>query len=72
MDSPKPKLYLTRDGCGIFLWLSMYPPRKSQKTKNFQCPLCGWKMRIPESWYQEIIDIGECREYCVEALFAPS
>lgn len=65
MDNPKPKLYITMDKEGMFLWFSAFAPTR-QGRGVFQNGLAASKTRLPISWYGGALKIGECKEIDID------
>ena len=60
----KPKLYVTRDEDGIFLWFGIDRPTFHGKRKRFQA--LANRIRLPVSWYDDVVDMGSIRAFDVE------
>lgn len=63
----KPILYITRDTDGIFLWFSVFKPVWHQRNQRF-CAVAD-RIRLPVSWYNGLIGIGEMRSVDPEMIF---
>lgn len=64
----KPRLYITRDAEGIFLWFGVDRPAFHQRNKRFRA--LAERLRLPVSLYGEKIGIGEMRAFDPDAMLA--
>lgn len=62
----KPKIYITQDKDGMYLWFSIFKPTIVHGV--FKNDMAATKTRLPQSWFGGILQNGECREIDIEYL----
>ena len=68
MPEAKPKIYLTWDPTGMFLWLGQRPQKRREDGIYF-CN-AAVRFRMPVTWFGGLVDEGKCHEFDPEEIFA--
>lgn len=62
----KPKMHVTWDSTGMFLWIGRKPVRKGMR-RVYSCD-SATRIRLPVSWFGGIVDEGGCKSFDLDSI----